>query len=145
MLSKKTIKHPWVDGRSGVLDCCIRNVVYLSQNFSEYFGLTFNETINIHRMKPAVGRDIGQGLPLVVLQLVSHDVGNVTCPKLVDKGRGTLPRYSENFNQVSWEVNMSNRIKHIHCVYQHVQNRQIWWFLVTGFVLQYETCTLSSL
>ena len=38
------------------------------------------EVINIHREKPMLNREVGQELPPVLLQLVSHDIGHVTHP-----------------------------------------------------------------
>ena len=50
-------------------------ILVLEENWHR---IKIKEAINIHREESSLDRDIGQKLPLVMLQLVSHDVGHMT-------------------------------------------------------------------
>ena len=56
--------------------CSMKNVKILDHE-ENWHRKKIKEAINVHREK---NRDIGQELPPVLLQLVSHDIGHVTHP-----------------------------------------------------------------
>ena len=57
--------------------CLTRDVQILDLE-ENWHRRKIKEAINIHREESSLNRDIGQKLPLVMLQLMSHDIGHMT-------------------------------------------------------------------
>ena len=59
---------------------CSINDVKILDHEENWQRMKIKEAINIHKEKPTLNRDVGQELPSVLVQLVSHDIGHVIHP-----------------------------------------------------------------